>query len=350
MVEGPAGILACSPKWDYPEYEPSKRRVTWPNGAQAILFSAEEPERLRGPQCHKAWCDEIAAWKYPDDTWDNLQFGLRLGESPNACVTTTPRPIKLVRELVKDPATAVTRGSTFDNAANLAKSALNKYRRKYEGTRLGRQELYAEILEDTPGALWTRALIDKNRRTNHPNLIRIVIGCDPSVSSGEETGAETGIVAVGIGPCTCLGREEIHAFVIDDATKEGTPRERFGSVVACYHRFRADRVIGEVNNGGDLVAYTVSTIDDTVPVKNVHASRGKTPRAEPISSLYEQGRVHHVGYFGALEDQMCTWVPGQKSPDRMDALVWALTELNFAEDEIPDTVVEYDDRVEISPY
>jgi phage terminase large subunit-like protein len=331
MVKGPAGILAVSPPWDTPKYEPSKRLLTWPNGAQALLFSAEEPERLRGPQCHAAWCDEIAAWKYLDDTWDNLQMGLRLGDSTQALCTTTPRPLPLIKELLADPTTAVTRGSTFDNVANLSAKAIERLRRKYEGTRIGRQELYAEILDDAPGALWQRDMLEASRVRKAPDLRRIVVGVDPNVSnSGGDGASETGIIVAGVGMCSCKGgKPALHAFVIDDLSVAGSPRERGAAIVTAFHKFRADRVVAEINNGGDLVEHLVQSIDDTVPVTVVRASRGKEIRAEPISAFYEQGRVHHLGLFGPLEDQLCQWEPnrGLQSPDRLDALVWALTDL-----------------------
>lgn len=330
MVEGESGIMTVAHPARRPIYEPSKRRLTWPKlGAIATTFTADEPDQLRGPQHDGAWCDEIAAWRYGQETWDQLQMILRLGTQPQACITTTPRPTPLVKMLVSDPfelgrpgGTAITRGSTFDNQANLAKSFIRKIRKKYEGTRLGRQELFAEILDDNPGALWKRRpMLEDTRVTKHPPLVRIVVGVDPAVTANENS-AETGIIAAGLG-------EDGHGYVLDDASLVGTPNEWGNAVVTVYNTRKADRVIGEVNNGGDLVESNIRAVDNDVSYKAVRASRGKLTRAEPIAALYEQKRVHHVGQFPYLEDQLCDWDPttGAKSPDRLDALVWTLTEL-----------------------
>ena len=323
MIEGESGILNISPPWNMPKYEPSKRKLTWPNGAVGTAYSAENPEVLRGPQHEKAWVDELAKFKYPQETWDNLMLGMRLGDNPQVLVTTTPKPIQRIKELLKDDNTAVTRGNTFENIPNLADLFITEIVKKYEGTRLGRQELYAEILDDNPDALWRRKDIEDNRRTKHPDLTRIVVAIDPQAKN-EETSAETGIVAAGKG---ADGR----GYVLDDLSIKASPDKWGRAAVTGYYKHRADRVIGEVNNGGDMVEYTVKTIDKNVPFKQVHASRGKEIRAEPISALYEQGKIHHVGTFSELEDQMCEWVPGDRSPDRLDALVWALTELMLNE-------------------
>lgn len=322
MVEGESGILACSPPGFFPEYEPSKRRLTWPNGAMATTFTAEEPDALRGPQHHDAWADELASWKYLEDTWDNLQFGLRLGERPRVLVTTTPRPVKVLRELMADPTTHITRGSTYDNAANLAATQLAKYRKKYEGTRLGRQELHGEVLDDVPGALWLRGSLDDLRVKQAPEMVRVVIGIDPAVTSGEESD-DTGIVAAGKGV-------DGHFYVLADRTCHLSPDAWARRALVAYDEFEADRIVPEVNNGGDLVEHTIRTVRKSAPVKAVRASRGKRVRAEPIAALYEQGKVHHVGSLAELEDQMCTFLPegGEGSPDRVDALVWALTDLS----------------------
>ncbi|AFV22779.1 hypothetical protein Mpsy_0568 [Methanolobus psychrophilus R15] len=321
MVEGESGILSVCPPWNRPVYEPSKRRLTWPSGAKALLFSAEEPDRLRGPQHDTAWCDEIAAWKYPDRTWDMLQFGLRLGDDPRAAITTTPRPIPLVKALLNDPNTHVTRGSTYENLSNLAPAFIDVIISRYEGTRLGRQELNAEILDDNPDALWTREMIEDARVSKVPDLLRIVVGVDPAVTSNEAS-ADTGIVVAAVD-------ERGEYYVLGDYTIHSTPKKWAQEIIAAYYKHSADRVIGEVNNGGELVEYTLRTIDPNVSYRSVRASRGKQTRAEPISALYEQGKVHHVGSFPALEDQMCDWVPGEgSSPDRVDALVWALSELS----------------------
>lgn len=323
LVEGESGILACSPPWFRPTYEPSKRRVTWPNGSLASTYSAEVPDDLRGPQHHRAWVDEFAKYKYPQEAWDNLMLGLRLGDEPRAVVTTTPRPIPALKAILADPRTRVTRGSTYDNAANLAPSFLREILKQYEGTRLGRQELHAELLDDVPGALWTRDRIERLRVTRAPDLVRIVVAIDPAATSTEGAD-ETGIVAAGLGA-------DDHGYILLDASDRYTPNGWGQKAVTHYQLLKADRVIGEVNNGGEMVEHTVRTaaqsLGASVAYRAVHASRGKQTRAEPISALYEQGRVHHVGMFAELEDQMCSWVPGMKSPDRMDALVWALTEL-----------------------
>lgn len=325
MVGGESGLLATAHPHRRPVYEPSKRLVTFANGAVALCFSADEPERLRGPQFHFGWGDEIAAWRYPEDTWSNFQFGLRLGDNPRAVITTTPKPTKHVKELVADPLTHITRGSTFDNKANLAKTFLSRILKKYDGTRLGRQELYAEVLEDNPGALWKRPNIEDTRVKKHPRLVRIVVAVDPAVSANALS-AETGIIVAGLG-------DDGHGYVLGDHTLSDTPKKWGDAVVTAFNTYEADRVIGEVNNGGDLVESNVRTsARDSgceISFKQVRASRGKQTRAEPIAALYEQKRVHHVGAFPALEDQLCDWDPttGARSPDRLDALVWALTEL-----------------------
>lgn len=321
MVEGESGLLAIAHPDRRPTYQPSKRRLVWPNGSIGTLFTAEEPDRLRGPQHHYAWCDELAAWKHAQDTWDNLQFGLRLGTSPRVCVTTTPRPTLIIKALIADATTRVTGGSTFANRAHLPASTLARLKEKYGGTRLGRQELYAEVLDDNPGALWKRGQLDALRVRQAPTLTRVVVAVDPAVSANA-TSAETGVVVVGLG-------EDGHGYVLDDRTLSGSPGEWAAAVVTAFNVHRADRVIGEVNNGGDLVESNLRTAARHLPFKAVRASRGKATRAEPIAALYEQGRVHHVGAFPRLEDQLVDWDPtgGAPSPDRLDALVWGLTEL-----------------------
>ncbi len=319
MIEGESGILAISPPWDMPSYEPSKRRLMWKNGARATAYSADQPNRLRGPQHDKAWCDELAAWRYAE-AYDMLQFGLRLGNNPQTVITTTPKPTRIIREIMNNLHTVVTTGTTYENVANLAKQFIDHIIRKYEGTRLGLQELYARLLEDTPGALWKRTQIDDLRVNRVPELRRIVVAIDPPKSS-EEGASEAGIVVVGIA-------DNEHCYVLDDVSIDrATPSAWARQAIAAYYKYAADRVIGESNAGGEMVESTVRAEDKLVSFKLVHASRGKTPRAEPVSSLYEQGKVHHVGTFGTLEDQMCTWVQGDDSPDRMDALVWAISEL-----------------------
>ena len=328
MVEGESGILAISPPWDRPRYEPSKRRLTWPNGAIATLYSADEPERLRGPQHDATWCDELGSWRYPE-AWDMLMLGMRLGADPRIVVTTTPRPTKLIRALIADPTAVVTRGSTYENRTNLAPAFLQQIIRKYEGTRLGRQELEAEILDDVPGALWTRGVIDASRACSAPTLLRVVVAIDPAATSSEDAD-ETGIIVA--------GRDgQGQGWVLADASGRYPPAEWAKTAIAAYRAHRADRVVAEVNNGGEMVEATLRVIDPNVSFAAVRASRGKLTRAEPVAALYEQGRVHHLGVFPQLEDQMCGFVPADQgdlgprlagcSPDRVDALVWALTDL-----------------------
>jgi phage terminase large subunit-like protein len=330
MVEGQSGILslyAHLPEDERPVYEPSKRRIVWPNGARATLYSAEKPARLRGPQHDTFWADELAAWQDAQGTWDMLQFGLRLGRKPRGIVTTTPMPIPLVRALMADPTATVTRGSTYDNQANLAPSFIAAIKRAYEGTRLGRQEIHAEILDDNPGALWKTAQLEALRIVNLPQLTRIVVGVDPAASANADSN-ETGIIAAGVGECWCKGTPETHGFVLDDRTGIYTPAQWASKVAETFGDHSADRVIAEVNQGGDLVESNLRTLGDVnLPLFTVHASRGKLTRAEPIAGLYEQGKIHHVGGLERLENQMTQWNPltDEKSPDRVDALVWALT-------------------------
>ena len=305
------------------DYNRSRSSYMLPNGSRIKGFSAEKPDRLRGPQHHHAWCDELAAWSNPE-TFDQLQFGLRLGEFPQIMVTTTPRPTKIVKELIKDPDTVITRGSTYENKDNLAESTLVTLRAKYENTRLGRQELFGEVLDDNPGALWNRAQIESTRIkiTDLPPMTRVVVGVDPAVTNTEDSDS-TGIV-------TCGMTADGHYYVLDDNTIKASPQEWATVAVNAYERHKADRIVAETNNGGDLVIHLLQQVKPTVSTKKVTATRGKHLRAEPIAALYEQGRVHHVGYFANLEDQMCEYEPGSNmdSPDRMDALVWALTELS----------------------
>jgi len=328
MVEGESGLLAISPPWFRPEWEPSKRRLSWPNGAIATTYTAEEPEVFRGPQHDGAWCDEVASWKYPERAWENLLFGLRLGKRPRIVGTTTPKPTPHMRELISDATTKLTKGKTQENERNLAHTFLKLVVGKFQGTRLGRQELDAEMLEDAPGALWNRKQIDKLRVTKPPHFVRIVVAIDPSVSSDAKS-AETGIIAAALG-------DDGHGYVLTDASLEQPKPDEWGqAAVATYRTLHADRIIAEVNNGGDLVESNIRAVDKNVPVTQVRASRGKAVRAEPISAFYEQGRVHHVGFLPALEDQMVQWEPGVSSwsPNRVDALVWALTELMLGSDD-----------------
>lgn len=334
MIDGESGILNVFPPWFQPTYQPSRRRVVFPNGAMCITYSADQPDQLRGPQHEALWVDEPAAWRY-EDTWNQAQFGLRLGPYPITIATTTPRPTKLMRRLVADSAptptpgksVVLTQGLTLENRQNLAPAALKFLMERYGGTRLGRQELEAQLLTDTPGALWSLDNIDENRVYEAPELKRIVVAIDPSAKfdpEDEDVGAETGIVVAGIG-------KDGHGYVLDDASVKGTPGTWGRAAIRAYRESQADRILAEVNNGGDMVEHTVFSVlgpgEERPAFKQVRASRGKVTRAEPVSALYEKRKVHHVGVFAELEDQMCTWTPGDVSPDRMDALVWALTEL-----------------------
>ncbi len=329
MIEGESGILAVCPPAERPLYVPSKRCLEWPNGAKSLIFTADEPERLRGKQHKKLWADEIAAWRYPE-SWDQASLGLRLGRNPQAVVTTTPKPTKLVKSLAADPSTHVTRGSTYDNQANLAGAFLKQIVTRYEGTRLGRQELNAEILDDNPNALFSRADIDAGRirPSDLPELARIVIPIDPAVTSKEDSD-ETGIVPVGMD-----NQDPPHFYVLEDVSGIYTPDQWAQVAVNAYHRRQADRIVGETNNGGDMIEAMIRNKDPNAAYVAVHASRGKIIRAEPIAALYEQHRVHHVGALPQLEDQMCEWDPivSADSPDRMDSLVWGLTELSTGGD------------------
>lgn len=319
LVEGQSGVMNVFPEDERPVYNPSKRRLTFPNGAVATTYSADKPDQLRGPEHDAAIADELAAWRYAE-AFDNLMMGLRLGTYPLCLAGTTPRPTKLIKELVADPSVLTVTGSTFANAANLAPSFLSRMTRKYGGTRLGAQELDGKILDDTTGALWTRARIELHRVRKTPPLARVVVAIDPASTSGEDSD-ETGIVVAGIGV-------DGAGYVLEDLTLQGTPTEWANQAVAAYYKYKADRIIGEANNGGDMIEAVIRAVDKDVSYKKVHASRGKQTRAEPVSALYEQGRVHHLGMFAELEDQMCTWLPTDiDSPDRMDALVWAITEL-----------------------
>jgi phage terminase large subunit-like protein len=333
MIEGESGLLSCYPPDRRPEYIPSLHQVKFPGGAVGFTFSADEPERLRGPQCTKYWADEPCAWRFLDDAWDNLMFGFRLGDDTRGICTTTPKPVKWLMDLIANPATVTTRHSSYENRANLAPAFFADIVRKYEGTRIGRQELMAEILTDVPGALWTRTLIDATRGKPADvipeGLIRIVVAIDPAVTSKPESD-ETGIIVAAL-------TRNWHVLILDDLSCRESPLGWAKVAIAAYRARRADRIVCEVNNGGDLVTGNIRGVDPNVSVRSVRASRGKYIRAEPVAALYEQGRVHHIGTFGTLEDQMCGWTPqsGEKSPDRMDALVWAVTELLIDIDDAP---------------
>lgn len=323
--EGESGLISVLKRYgifDEKRYNRTNYSYVFPNGSRIKGFSAEEPDRLRGPQHHGAWCDELAAWDKPE-AWDQLQFGLRLGSYPRTVITTTPKPIPLLKSLLSRDTTHTTRGSTFENRDNLAPSALVELQLRYAGTRLGRQELDGEILDDVDGALWSRDMIERSRIREEelPPLIRIVVGVDPAVTSGENSD-ETGIVVAGLSP-------DNQFYVLQDLTCRTTPEKWAQIAVGAYNQWKADRIIAETNNGGDLVEMLLRNVSPNIPVKKVTASRGKRVRAEPISALYEQDRVHHAGTFPKLEDQLCEWVPDSGlSPDRLDAMVWALAELS----------------------
>jgi phage terminase large subunit-like protein len=320
MIEGESGILAICPKDERPEYQTSKRRLVWPNGARSLIFTADEPERLRGKQHMKLWADELCSWRYPE-AWDQAMFGLRLGDDPQACITTTPRPTAELKKLLKKPGVIVTTGTTYENRANLAPAFYEDIITEYEGTRLGRQELEAVILDDAEGALWRRSQIEDHRikYSELPDLVRVVVAVDPPGGA-----VECGILAGG------LSREG-HIYVLVDASLKAPPHEWAGEVVSVYDELQADRIVGEKNFGGDMVESTIRSVEGgrDVSYRNVTASRGKAIRAEPVSSYYQRGLVHHVGTFPKLEDEMCQWEPnaGMPSPNRLDALVWMVTEL-----------------------
>lgn len=330
MIKGDSGILNCDPTLTEDSWSPTNRCLTWPNGSKAYTYNGTTPDQLRGPQHHFAWVDELAKFEYMQEAWDQLQFGLRLGEHPQVLVTTTPRPLPLIKKLVADPSNAITRGSTLDNQNNLASSTVKALYETYGNSRLGRQELEGEILGDIPGALWTRENIDLNRVKEAPDdLERVFVAVDPATSSNEGSD-ENGIVVVG------LARDQdgyARGYVLEDASLKGPPEEWAKKAVSLYRKWQADKIIAEKNQGGLMVESVIRAQDRSVPVKLVHASRGKIIRAEPISTLYEQGRVHHVGMFPKLEDQMCEFSidnvrnKSTGSPDRVDALVWGLTEI-----------------------
>lgn len=321
VVLGESGILAISPPWNKPTWNPSKRSITWTNGAEALCFSAEEPESLRGLQFDTLVMDELAAWKYQESTWDMAQFGLRLGKDPKCVIATTPKPHPLIKKLMQDPTCVVTRGSTYDNKDNLAPAFLNAILSKYEGTRLGKQEIHAEILEDLEGAMWKREWIDNARVKEAPELTRVVVGVDPS---GSANGNACGIIVAGID-------KNCNYYVIADCSILGTANEWAQAVVDAYHRYEADAIIAENNYGGSIVEAVIRNASDSLlNVKMVTATRGKAVRAEPVAALYEQGKVHHVGNLAMLEDELCSWIPGESknSPNLLDAATWSLTALS----------------------
>ncbi|MFD3191049.1 DNA-packaging protein [Sedimentitalea sp. HM32M-2] len=332
MIQGDSGILACSPPDRKPVWKATERKLIWDNGAEAQAFSASDPESLRGPQFDAAWVDELAKWKRARETWDMLQFALRLGDKPQVCVTTTPRNVGVLKELLSASSTVVTHAPTEANRANLAASFLEEVRSRYAGTRLGRQELDGVLLADAEGALWTTDMVQAARIGSVPALDRVIVALDPAVTSG--TGSdECGIIVAGAqtqGP-----PQDWRAYVLADHTVQGVgPTGWARAAIAAMDRYGAERLVAEVNQGGQLVEEVIRQVDPLVPFKAVHASRGKSARAEPVAALYEQGRVRHVRGLAELEEQMCLMTPrgyeGPGSPDRADALVWALHELMIA--------------------
>jgi phage terminase large subunit-like protein len=323
MIEGPSGLRALSHD-DRPRYEAARRRLVWRNGSEAHVFSSEDPESLRGPQFEAAWCDELAKWKNAEACFDMLQFGLRLGDRPMQIITTTPRPTKLVKRLTADLSVTNTKLGTIENAGNLAAGFIDALKRQYEGTRLGRQELDGELIEDREDALWSRGGIEEVRVEGPADLRRIVVAVDPPASS-HKTSDACGIVAAGL-----EGTGD--AIVLADATVHAAkPPEWAAAAVSLFHRLEADCIVVETNQGGDMVTTVIGTVDPNVPVKAVRAKRGKWLRAEPVAALYHQGKVRHAARFPELEDEMCDFGPdglsNGRSPDRVDALVWAITEL-----------------------
>jgi phage terminase large subunit-like protein len=334
MVDGESGLRAIAPRGNTPRWNGSLRRLKWRNGAQAFLYSAEEPDALRGPQHHAAWCDELAKWPHAEDTWMNLQMGLRLGNSPRAIVTTTPRPVPLLKKLLAEKFSIVTRGTTRENDKFLPPDFVETMYETWGNSRLGRQELDGEIIEDTAGALWTRAMLEVCHVRKVPVLARVVVAVDPAVSSGENADA-CGIIVAGKGV-------DSHYYVLADKTVRGASPQTWARIVSsAAHVYGADRVVAEANNGGDLVREVLHSVDEALPVKLVRASRGKVARAEPIAALYERALVHHAARFAELDDELCGLIAGGayhgpgKSPDRADALVWALTELSRVRDAKP---------------
>ena len=331
---GVSGILKTLPQGCMLEgrgqgYNSSASEIRLFNGSKIFGFSATEPDRLRGPQFHRAWCDELAAWRYPE-TFDQLMFALRLGDNPQCVITTTPRPTPLIRKLLDRDDVVVTTGSTFENEANLAESTLAMLKEKYEGTTLGRQELYAEVLDNLEGALWNNRMIDEARlpKDSQIEFTKIVVALDPAVTANDDSD-ETGIVVVG-------KDQQNKYYLLDDKSGKYSPDEWGRLSVELYYTWEANLIVAEVNNGGDLVERLIRSIDTSCRYRSVHASRGKMLRAEPISALYEQGKVHHLGVFPELENQMCTYTGDRPkpSPDRLDALVWGLTEISKSRGEI----------------
>ena len=331
---GNSGLLPIIPdecyssSADYKGYSSSLSEIRLFNGSKIVGYAAQEPERLRGPQFHRAWCDEIAAWRYPE-ALDQLMFGLRLGDNPKCVITTTPKPNKMIKTLVERDDVSVTSGSTFENEDNLAQSALDMLKRRYEGTTLGRQELYAEIIEELEGALWSNKLIDEARlpEDTEKELKQIIVAIDPAVTNNEDSD-ETGIMVVG-------KDHNNQYYVLEDASGKYSPDGWARKAINCFYDWDADRIVAEVNNGGDLVERLLRGMDVNIPYRSVRATRGKMVRAEPVAALYEQRRVHHIGYFPELESQLCSYTGETKpSPDRLDALVWGISEISKSKGEV----------------
>jgi len=318
-----SSIMKISPPWFMPKLEVTKRRVTWPNGVFGTMYSGDEPDQLRGPQHGFAWMDELAKFKYPSETFANLSLGLRVGKNPQMVITTTPRPIPIIKQLIEDDNVVVTVGSTYENISNLPASFIQTILGRYENTRLGAQEIYGNLLMDVEGALWTRETLERTRVAKVPcGIIRIIVAVDPSTGgSSGKVGAETGIVVCGLG-------EDGHCYILEDASISTIdPKAWSFQVEAAYNRFAADLIVAESNQGGQMVKSVIQSNDVNLPVKLISASKGKYTRAEPVSNLYSNNKVHNVGMFSDLEDQMCSWCPGEVSPDRMDAMVWGVTEM-----------------------
>ena len=321
MIEGTSGILATQKPWNPCVYNPSRRRITWKSGARAITYSGDRPDQLRGPNLHFAWLDELAKFRYPDDVWDNLNLVLRSGDNPQTIITTTPRPIKIIKELLERSKDASERviartWSSFKNLAHIPRRFFERNIKRFVGTRLGLQELFAQVIEDTEGALWTMNLIEKHRINQVPHLIKICVGVDPQATIA----GETGIVVMGLGSDEKL-------YCLDDMSYSGKPEEWGSQVVTAFHKHKADMVVPETNQGGDMVISTIKAIEPGIPIKGVHASRGKRTRAEPIATYAERGGIYHHGAFSDLESELTTWVVGDDSPNRLDAYVHAATYL-----------------------
>jgi phage terminase large subunit-like protein len=326
LVEGPSGIMAVCPNAERPDYSPSLRTMTWPSGCKTRLLSADEPERIRGSQREKVWADELCAWRNPKEALDQILLGLRLGANPQICITTTPRPLKVLKDLLANPHTVVTRGATELNRANLSPYFYSQIISRYSSTRLARQELQGELLEDVIGALWTWEMLDRNRLAEIPKdarIVRSVVAIDPAVSAAEDSD-ETGIVV-----CSMDDRVPAHFYVTEDASGKYSPDGWARRAIQAYYGHDADRIVAETNQGGQMVEATIHHADANVAYRGVHASKNKVARAEPIAALYEQGRIHHIGSFPESEDQQTTFVQGSSnSPDRLDALVWAMSDLS----------------------